>query len=179
MKKVIFYIMSVSLICLSSCSTKPPTLKNPDNGIVAVPLEIINTSGMEFARYYEIIDERRPEMSIKVYPQSNQTFVFSREVPPGEYYFSKIKHIIRPEYEATTSVYEQSIIVPVEIKPGYITILEEKLVVNQSRSSATTASVSVRCVCDFHELTDSEIGSLVTKFKETIGDTEWKITNEL
>ena len=179
MKNIIIINLCVFLFLIASCSSTPPTLKNPENGIAVIPLEVTNRSGWKFARYYEIVDERRPDLRIKVHPQRSQAFVFSRELPAGEYNFTKIKHIINPEYESQDSVYEQSIIVPVHIEPGSLTILDEKLVVRQIRSSVNFGDGAVSCQCYFQQMTLSERQAFVKKLKETIGESQWKLASGL
>ena len=172
--------MAVFFILVSSCSNRPPTLKNPANGIAAIPVDVTNTSGFSFADYFKVIDDKRPEMTIKLYPQGGESFVFSPEVPSGKYNFTILRSILNSqEYEATNSVYDKAIILPVEIKPGSITVTNEKLVINQYSVPSSSGNQAVQCDFKFEQLSDNDLKSIIVNLKGIDGVDKWKIANEL
>ena len=88
MKRITVPILALYLVLFSSCSTRPPSLKNIDNGIVAIPVRATNTSRLDFGRYYKLYPHSDPKLIIQIHPQEGDYFIFSNEMPAGKYNFN-------------------------------------------------------------------------------------------
>ena len=87
---------------------------------MAIPIKASNTSRLDFTRYFRLYPHTNPDIELVIIPSEGEYFVFSSEIPAGEYNFNRIKIILRTEVASSTkhmSVQALKGGIPVEIKP--------------------------------------------------------------
>lgn len=185
MKTYLIFLVILSMVLFTSCATKFPTPKNPDKGIVAISVEASNRSDIGFYRYLTIYPQLHPEYEIIVYPKTGKSFVFSPEMVAGKYNFNRVKNI--PWNRTTGSMgyksSEQNLYngIHLNVVPGAVTILDQKLMVKQIPYEASLSGGDKAYSMDV-ELTkvlSFEMRELIEEFKRIDTTGQWKIANEL
>lgn len=166
-KTISFFLIGINLIVLSSCSSKYPTPKNPNKGIVTLSYYASNTSRLDFYRYYKIFPSTDPDIIIEIIPIGGNNYAFSDELPPGIYNFDKIKFIL-DSHVASSSVHsgveEIKGGITVEVKPGLITPAEMKLYIEQYDIGS---SLTVSSRTHFRSIPEPEMKELRLKFQKS------------
>lgn len=125
------------IVLLSSCSKKLPTNLDQSKGIAAIPLEIKNTSRESRIPFeYNLIDYKTQTTCATITPSSNQQFIFTKELPPGDYQIYKVRRVFASDAGiADSHVDEKSLFksISFKIKSGKITIADMKFKIHQSQ----------------------------------------------
>lgn len=168
-------ILAIMMILFSSCAVKVPNPQNSSNGILALSVKATNSSSAPFSRYYKIFSSLDPEVVITIYPSVGQTFVFSPELPPGEYYFDKVKSILDGQVARSNSNRKISTIsdIKVTIKAGAVTIAGKRMNISKKRTGPHTT----RSNWNFKTISGSEMSALVGDFKKLENSNRWVIAN--
>jgi hypothetical protein len=160
-------------------------MKNPDSGVVAIPIKASNTSRLDFIRYYRIYPHTNPDIEIVIKPNEGEYFVFSSEIPAGKYNFNRIKIILRTDIAVSTKHFSYQALkggIPVEVKPSSLTIAGERFFIKQTAVEVSEgAQWSNTATTDwrFETIPDNEMKSLIEEVKQIGGVDQWKIANEL
>jgi hypothetical protein len=172
MKKIsVLIVVMVCGMLASSCSTKCPSLNDPEKGIVAISVESSNTSAADFSYYYKIFPYTHSDYTIKIYPKSGKSFAFSPAMEPGRYDFNTIRTVPFPKgHNAYTGT----------VLPGAITIISSKFVIEQV-PDPTSGSGDYAWITYWKMVptADNEMKDLIEEFKRMDTDGQWKIVNEL
>ena len=117
-----------------------------------------------------------PDAVITIYPEVGEKFIFSEELPPGEYYFDKIKNILDMQVGRSTSNSDINTIpeIHVTIKPGAVTIADKRLIITMERSGPETyqSGWGVKKISDF------EMSALIQEFRRFENSDKWSLVNE-
>lgn len=158
-------------------------MKNQDSGVVAIPVKASNTSRLGFTRYYRIYPHTNPDIEIIIRPSEGEYFIFSSEIPAGKYNFNRIKVILEGDYQSSKHMSVQALKggIPVEIKPGSLTLANERFVLRQYalEEGRGKGSNTATRVWRFETIPDSEMKSLIEEVKQIAGADQWNIANDL
>lgn len=181
MKISVLVALIISAILISSCSNKIPRLKDPEKGIIALPVKASNTSRMKMVLYFKIYPNTDPDLVITVFPQEGKKFAFSPLLPPGEYNFDRIKSIVDGRHAQSKSSYNVRPIYAgnyIKVQPGTITIARKKLRYNQYESQSNSWDWASRVDWDFDYIFEEELIELIKELRKVDSNNQWKIAQE-
>ena len=174
-----FACIILGILLISSCTAKVPVSKNPDKGMVAIPMHAENASPSRstFSFMYKLVSSFDPDISITIYPMIGHDFTFSKEMAPGKYYFDKIRVIHNSPYSiSNTSSKPRNLPRPViaYVKPGTITVVNQKFEVEVVWN--VTSGEEFTTYWGFRGLTVPEVRSYVSKLKSMENAENWWIS---
>lgn len=176
MKRVIW--LFCFLILLSGCGQKAPVTTSDDMGVLAVPMDVLNTSGHPIGFYFVLSSSTNPDFTIRLDPIMGRYFAFSEPVPPGDYVFDTETVYAVPTQHFSTTIHKKSRVLrptmKVKIENGTMLIAEKKLAVvckqNETQSYWTS--------WDFFNLDWNERKDYSEKLAQLENADSWHILGE-
>lgn len=174
MKTLLVYILLIFTFFMTSCTTKAPSLSNPDKGVAVLPLEISNTSSSDIARYYKFACAESKNTIITIYPRMGQKFAFSEELSPGTYSITKVSaildrsdNVLSPVNKSDTDINT----IYIEIFPSSISVVDAKMLIEQYNTGVDQFITSWK----IDMLTNDEKEQFIQELQELENSEEWKI----